>query len=369
MGNSKQVLTAEQRRKLYDLQLRHQVYLQRVGATYAAEIWKLVDASNSEVYDYLRKRLSKFGAAAPDRATEAKFKEIEHKVAGIRNAAFDEAQDYLKKSAMSIGEAEVTFVAASLAPAFAMGEVVNGISKQTLSNLSNYGTFSGKTIEGWFKDLVHSDLTRIMGQVRSGVVNGKTTDDIVNALQGMHRADYSDGLLFTSSRDAAAIVRTATNGMANSARMAFYEQNEDVIDCIQYVATLDNRTCAICRALDGKQWQVGDSDIPQMPLHPNSRSVLMAVAKGFGLLGQRPAKGEDGQVKQVPATTTYPEWFSRQDASFQKDVLGMSRYALYKKGDLPLEKFVDFGNNRPFTLEQLRRKDSEAFEAAGLSAN
>ncbi len=359
-------LTREQARRIFDLQLRHQIYLQRVGNTYANKIWEIVDESGVEVCEYLRKRLARFGVATADRKTEFKFREIENKIAAIRMSAFNEAKDYLLESAAQIGAQEAAFAETSLAPMFARSSAMKGLSEQTLSNLSKYGTFSGKTISKWFSDLTAYDLTKIMGKVRSGVVNGRTTDQIVNEIQGTPRTNYADGLLFTSSRDASTIARTATNGMANSARMAFYEQNADVIDKVQYVATLDSRTCPVCRALDGKTWKVGDRNIPVMPLHPNSRSVLVAVAKGFGLIGSRPSKGPGGEVKQVPASTSYADWFKEQSAVFKEDMLGPTRFKLYQDGKLKLDSFVDFNGNKSFTLAELRKRDAEAFRDAKI---
>lgn len=77
----------------------------------------------------------------------------------------------------------------------------------------------------------------------------------------------------------------------------------------------------------------------------------------------RPSKGADG-VAPVNSKTSYPEWLARQPASFQKDVLGRTRYELFSKGKLDIDKFVD--NGRTLTLDQLREREPESFDRAGL---
>ncbi len=78
----------------------------------------------------------------------------------------------------------------------------------------------------------------------------------------------------------------------------------------------------------------------------------------------RPSKGADG-VAPVSSKTSYPEWLARQPASFQKDVLGRTRYELFSKGKLDIDKFVD--NGRTLTLDQLREREPASFERAGLN--
>lgn len=57
---------------------------------------------------------------------------------------------------------------------------------------------------------------------------------------------------------------------------------------------------------------------------------------------------------QVPASMTYPEWFEKQSASVQREVLGKTRYKWYKEGKFKLTDFVD--NGETLTIEQLMKK-------------
>ena len=71
----------------------------------------------------------------------------------------------------------------------------------------------------------------------------------------------------------------------------------------------------------------------------------------------------DGKGPQV---LTYDKWLKGQPASVQKDVLGPSRFALFKTGDIELKGFVnDRGTRR--TLDELRLRSPKIFDAAGLN--
>ena len=76
-----------------------------------------------------------------------------------------------------------------------------------------------------------------------GYVEGQTTDQIVRNIR-----DVSEG---RSRRAAETAVRTALAHTSNIARNESYRRNKRVIKAIEWVATLDNRTTAVCRARDG----------------------------------------------------------------------------------------------------------------------
>ena len=68
---------------------------------------------------------------------------------------------------------------------------------------------------------------------------------------------------------------------------------------------------------------------------------------------------------QVPQDMTYQQWLKSKPAAFQDDVLGPTKGKLFRDGDLPLDRFVD-RKGRELTLDELRKKDAEAFKRAGL---
>jgi hypothetical protein len=153
-----------------------------------------------------------------------------------------------------------------------------------------------------------------------------------------------------SRRQAEAVVRTATNHIAATARAAVTERNMDIFEAERFVATLDSRTTIFCAAHDGKIYKIGEG--PQTPAHMGCRSLRVGIVKqefrvpGFGY--QRASM--DGPVD---GRTTYQSWLRRQDAEFQDEVLGVERAELFRSGRVQLDRFVD-DRGVTLTLKELR---------------
>ena len=70
-------------------------------------------------------------------------------------------------------------------------------------------------------------------------------------------------------------------------------------------------------------------------------------------------------IGTTPAKTTFPEFFRRQSAAFQDDVIGPTRGRLFRRGGLRIGNFVD-SSGKVIPLRDLARFHADAFEAAGL---
>jgi len=139
-----------------------------------------------------------------------------------------------------------------------------------------------------------------------------------------------------------------------------YEANQDITKKYRYVATLDTRTSAICRALDGREFEYGKG--PKPPQHFNCRSTTVAVIdyKGLGFdpppLGKRSAQGG-----LVPADQSYGQWLAKQSKATKAEALGKSKVAYFDKlsskygpKDAIAKLVRDDGSE--VTLEQLRKR-------------
>ena len=119
--------------------------------------------------------------------------------------------------------------------------------------------FQGRILKEWYKDAEQGAFQRLRSDIREGYIQGQTTDQIVNRVK--------NNSVMRTRRGVVAVVRTALNHTANTAREILYSNNEDLIEGIRYVATLDKKTSAICRSLDGKFFKLGHG--PRPPQHPN----------------------------------------------------------------------------------------------------
>jgi len=215
------------------------------------------------------------------------------------------------------------------------------------------------TIEGALLTFSKAKRSEMIRTIKDGITAGQTSSQITRSI----------GVVATGIQrnHASALVRTVINHVSTTARMATITNNSDVIKGVQYVATLDGKTTATCASLDGKVFPKKEG--PRPPLHWGCRSTVIPAVKDKYNITQdvkthRPSVGAAG-VKQVDGRTNYNSWLGKQPAAFQDDVLGRTKGKLFRQGGLTMDKFVD-KNHKPLTLKQLKRKQPQAFERAGL---
>jgi hypothetical protein len=212
------------------------------------------------------------------------------------------------------------------------------------------------SISGALDQFGTKKAAEIIGEIQIGSSLGETSQQIGRRLTSIHQLHQDQ---------ASSLVRTMTNHVASTARMQTLKANDDILKGKRRIATLDGKTTPFCRSIDN---QVVPLDAPSPPFHWSCRTSEIPVLKdefAREIPGStRPSIGPDG-VELVSSKTTYQDWLARQPAAFQQDVLGPNRYALFSKGELTLDKFVD-DNGKTLTLQQLKDLEPLAFERAGL---
>lgn len=213
--------------------------------------------------------------------------------------------------------------------------------------------YNGGHLEEWLDQMREGDFQRTWFKIRDGMVAGQTTDEIVRDVVGSKSLKYKDGIREVSRRGAATLVRTATNHAANAGRQAMWTANNDLMQGVRWVSTLDSRTSPICRDRDGEMYPVDSG--PRPPAHPNCRSTTVAVLKSAEDLGLKNAsEGTRASMNgQVPAKLTYYKWLERQSPEIQKEVLGAKRYTMWKDGKYDPKQYHD-DSGRLITLDRLK---------------
>ena len=132
---------------------------------------------------------------------------------------------------------------------------------------------NGQVVQKAFRGIAE-DQAALFGQVvRQGLLTGETTDEIARRLKG--RLKFGDigplsvkqlkqaggQLTNMANSQVQTLVRTSINQVANAASQQVYEANQDITKKYRYVATLDTRTSAICRALDGQEFEIGRAHV------------------------------------------------------------------------------------------------------------
>lgn len=206
-----------------------------------------------------------------------------------------------------------------------------------------------------YLDSVESTLFKTWdSSVRTGYLTGETTQQIVKnvlgSVSGSNKALLESGSVRKLRNSLVTNTRTVLQAFANESRNAFFKDNDKIFSGYRWLATLDLRTCVLCGSFEEKYRFTADvDDIPSIPVHPNCRCIVIPVIKSeFANLdynGERASM--DGPVG---SKTTYSQWFDGQSEARQRDILGPSRFDLYKQG----YKVKDFvSGNKIMTLKEL----------------
>ena len=187
---------------------------------------------------------------------------------------------------------------------------------------------NGQVVQKAFRGIAE-DQAALFGQVvRQGLLTGETTDEIANRLKGRLRygqpgsvkeiAKKGGQATTVANNQVIALVRTSINQVANAASQQVYEANQDITKKYRYVATLDTRTSAICRALDGREFEYGKGPTP--PQHFNCRSTTVAVIDYEELDFIPPREGKRAaEGGMVPANESYGQWLAKPFDKETKD--------------------------------------------------
>ena len=216
----------------------------------------------------------------------------------------------------------------------------------------------GRVLGDWVQDLTDNTRKRVERQVGIGLASGETVQQIAQRVRGTKEANYRDGVLEATRVEAQTVVRTAAAHVSTQARVATYEAMADVIEGVQWVATLDTSTCQVCGPLDGKVFDV--KELPPQPAHFNCRCTTVPVLMSIDKIGKRKKVGavsdetRSAMDGDVPASVTYDEWIRNQSPEVQDEVFGPGRAKLYREGKVTTRDMVT-RTGRSKTLDELRK--------------
>ena len=230
---------------------------------------------------------------------------------------------------------------------------------------------NGEVITKAFRGIAVDQAERFSQVVRQGLLTGEPTPDIakrlIGSLQFGEKAKTVKQLVAAGGQATAVadnqvitLVRTSINQVANTASQQVYEANQDITPRYKYVATLDTRTSAICRALDGREFEYGKGPTP--PQHFNCRSTTVPVIDYKALGFTPPPAGTRASADgQVPVNESYGQWLAKQPLPVKAKALGANKVAYFDKlsakygpKDAIAKLVRDDGSE--LTLDQLRAR-------------
>lgn len=350
---------------LRDLELSHHVGIQRLSTTIVRKILVLLDKADARIL----KRLQERGATLEGTFTSVRLQYLLRALREINRAAYVKAYILLKDELVELARYEADYQELALQKTLPIDYDVISPPASQLRAAVIAKPFDGVLLRDAVKNLSSGKMRALQQALQTGIITGETTEQIVRRVMGTKARNYKDGVLNIARVAAERMIRTATNHVANASREIMFEENARLISRIMWVATLDTRTCLACAKLDGKTFALGDKKGPRPPRHLNCRCATVPVTKSWRELGVDADELEPGTRAsmngQVPSTETFSTWLKKQSASIQDETLGPTRGALFRRGKLSIDRFVDVRGNQ-LTLDQLREKESAAFRRAGV---
>lgn len=333
--------------------------------------------------------------------TIARLRRLQEQVQDLRRPAFEEARALVRSELRQLSRQEVDFLARVTAAGPIEVDVKVPPARQ-LDDILTRQPFRGRVLRDWASKIERDDLARIMARIRIGLIEGRPAAEIARTIVGTVRLRGTNGVTQITRREATALVRTATTHVAARSRSSFALANRDLYPEEIYLAVLDGRTTIICRDLDGSVHKVGRGPYP--PIHFQCRSSRAPFVNGEALARrtvtpttERQLLREFAEDRSAPLATRRSELPRNKRKAFdrfrtrrlreivgeapsgmsqesflkslsrqeRRDILGKTGERLFSEGGLNLGEFLS-RDNRRLTLDQLARRNGEAFRRAGL---
>jgi len=359
---------------LEDEQIAHSVSLEQYKVGVVRRIIALLNRSDADLSAALAAALERLPAES---FTVERLELLLDQVRLINTQAYASVAQELQSDLKELAGYEVSWQQALFEKAIPEPVLVRfpiaSVSIEQAYSAAMSRPFQARLLKDWGPEIAADRMKKIRSAIRTGYLEGKTTDQIIRSIRGSRATGYADGFLERPRKDLAAVVRTAVSHTAATAREEFNKANDDIIKAVRWCSTLDNRTSAPCRIRDQLQYTavthkpIGHK-VPWLQgpgkIHWCCRSTSAPVTKSWRELGMKldemtPAQraSMDGQV---PGNTTYSEWLNRQSDARKIEVLGPVRAQLLKDGKLDLEDFYT-PTGEWMTLDQMRARDAAAF--------
>ena len=176
----------------------------------------------------------------------------------------------------------------------------------------------GVTANSMIKSIASNNIAKVRGIILAEGAIGTSPESIARKIRPFVSGD-------TARRDIRTVVRSLLGEANERANQKFYTENGKYIEEYLYMATLDSRTSSLCRSLDGRRFKTREPWYTPK-LHPNCRSSLIAVPKGYEV-GQRPIVLPDGTIEVVTDKNfTYADAVKRYPQLNNKKLINVDTY-------------------------------------------
>jgi hypothetical protein len=337
--------------ELFDLVISNALDILRLSAYERAQTVARLKAMEKE----LLKRLSEEQLSIGERA---KLNKVVQDTDEIIDIAYTRLQNDL--NVRGIAEMVSDTTAESLSIVFGI-DAIAVPTTDYFKSLASDILIQGAPSADWWRGQSENIKLKFAAQLRQGLANGETNQQIISRIVGKKGVP---GVMDIARRDAASLVQTSVQTVANDARRATFKSNDDIVKGLRQVSTLDTHTSIVCVAYSGEGWDLdykplGPKNLPfngGTPRHFNCRSVEVPITKTFKEIGidipEAPGTTRASSDGQIDVNTSFNDYLERKGRKYQNEVLGKGRAELWRKGKITLKDLVD-GQGRPVSLEYL----------------
>lgn len=398
--------------ELYNQFTAHKIDLLRFEESMVADVYSMFNDVQRDTwkrlqYDY--KVYSVTNKRQLSKLRQARLAKIHDNVAESINEYRKKVQKWHDGQLVDTIQAEFEFYADAVNTAIGTDVLTVTPALTQIKSMASDMLIQGAQSKEWWAGQADDIQRRFMRAVRTGMYEGEGIDVIARRI-------FDDKKILRAVSGAAegvvpsmkavrnginALVRTSVQTASGLARDEMYAENDDLFSGEEYVATLDGRTTQMCMGLDGLQWDMDGVGIghniallrPPMNTHWNCRSWMNPIVKTWEELSGVKIARKDGtkqdidtifreelkalgvpaeeankrvlnmrqanapDYKGLVAKRSYNKWLQDRPESFQRKILGASKFEMYKSGKLNLHEMIDQKGN-PLTVQQLRDKIS-----------
>lgn len=328
----------------------------------ALDILRLSVGERNKVFAKLAKMEKELKQQLSDEDFSRYTKAMINRVMRNANATIGKYFSEIQTSADLVGIGKFAAEHSSYALEIAFGlDAVKLPKADYFKSLASDILIQGNPVKDWWKAQAVDTQFKFMGQVRAGLTGGETNQQIISRIVGKAG---STGVMDITRRNAAALVQTSVQAVANDARRNTWQANDDIVKGIEQVSTLDSHTSLTCVAYSGCQWDldykpIGKKQLPYKsgtPRHFNCRSLEVPVTKTFAEMGldipEAPRTTRASDEGQISVDTTFDGFLNRKTKAYQDEMLGAGRADLWRDGKITLRDLVN-GEGRPRSLQEL----------------
>ncbi|WP_411835635.1 hypothetical protein ACLBNB_19870 [Pseudomonas chlororaphis subsp. aurantiaca] len=350
--------------KLLDRLIGHEVDLQHLSNAQVVAIIKILNSKDAELRAALIEAIDNLGTNLSAPSVDAALSVVLR----LNQSTFVEIRQAVDQATDSLIGYEIAFQQGALQAVIPVvvqeAFPVAAAQFSQVKAIAQARPFQGRLLREWMDGIEASRAASVRDAVRAGVVEGRTTAEIVRSIMGTRAEKYADGILQKSRREIEAVVRSAVSSTAEAASDKAYEANSDIISHVEWLSTLDTRTSPICRPRDRKPYTLGSykpigHKYPWLGgpgrCHWQCRSTKLPILKSASKLGFSDGATRASMDGQVPQSTTYAEWLGRQSAARQDEILGPERGKLLRQDKLKLDDFYN-DKGKFLTLDELRER-------------